>query len=205
MRIALCSAAALLAVSLPAYAQHASHKMSDDEIVQMSLSAAPEAVAKDAKVIDIGADGKVRVIREGRGEWTCMPGAGDPAAPDPMCGDKNAMAWATAWMQKQEPPSNQVGILYMLRGDNGASNTDPYATEEAPDNNWIKTGAHIMIVGSGAKMLSGYSRDAKPDPSTPYVMWAGTPYEHVMLPVQTGQSFPTAATGAQPSSGTTTK
>jgi hypothetical protein len=40
-----------------------------------------------------------------------------------------------------------------------------------------------MIVGSGAKMLSGYPRDAKPDPTKPYVMWPGTPYEHLMLPV----------------------
>ena len=27
-------------------------------------------------------------------------------------------------------------------------------------------------------------KDANPDTSVPYVMWAGTPYQHVMLPVQ---------------------
>jgi len=54
-----------------------------------------------------------------------------------------------------------------------------------PDNNWIKTGSHVMIVGGEAKsMLQGYPRDAKPDPTKPYVMWAGTPYEHLMLPVK---------------------
>jgi hypothetical protein len=77
------------------------------------------------------------------------------------------------------------GFIYMLNGDNGASNTDPYATEETADNNWIKTGSHVMIVGAEAKsMMQGYPRDAKPDPTKPYMMWPGTPYEHLMLPVK---------------------
>jgi hypothetical protein len=42
----------------------------------------------------------------------------------------------------------------------------------------------VMIVGSGAKMLDGYPRDAKADPTKPYVMWPGTQYEHLMLPVR---------------------
>ena len=70
------------------------------------------------------------------------------------------------------------------QGDGGASNTDPYARKEEPGNNWIKTGAHVMIVGSGAKLLDGYPRDAKADPTQPYVMWPDTPYEHLMLPVR---------------------
>jgi hypothetical protein len=184
MRLVLSSVAALLAVAATGNAQQAGHNMSNDEIIKLALSAAPEAVAREATVMAIGADGKVRVVRQGKGEWTCMPGQGNPKAPDPMCGDKNAMAWAAAWMEKKEPPRDQVGFMYMLRGDNGASNTDPYATEEKPDNNWIKTGSHVMIVGSGAKMLTGYPREARPDPTKPYVMWAGTPYEHIMLPVK---------------------
>ena len=82
-----------------------------------------------------------------------------------------------------QPPENKVGFMYMLRGDGGASNTNPYATKADPNNNWIKTGSHVMIVGSGAKMLDGYPRTAKADPTKPYVMWPGSPYEHLMLPV----------------------
>ena len=160
------------------------HKMSDEELIKLSLSAAPEAVARDATVVAMDHDGKMRTLREGTGQWTCMPGHADPANPDPMCGDKNAMEWGMAWMNHKEPPANKVGFMYMLRGDGGASNTDPYATKEEPGNNWIKTGAHVMIVGSGAKMLDGYPRDAKADPTRPYVMWPGTQYEHLMLPVR---------------------
>jgi hypothetical protein len=39
-----------------------------------------------------------------------------------------------------------------------------------------------MIVGAEAKsMLAAYPRDTKPDPSKPYVMWPGTPYEHLEI------------------------
>jgi hypothetical protein len=159
------------------------HGMSDEELVKLALSAAPEAISKDATVIAMGSDDKMRILRQGAGQWTCMAGRADPANPDPMCGDKNAMEWATAWMGHKEPPPNKVGFMYMLRGDNGASNTDPYATKDAPGNNWIKTGSHVMIVGSGAKLLDGYPRDAKADSTKPYIMWPGTPYEHLMMPV----------------------
>jgi len=159
-------------------------KLSDDELIKLALSAAPEALAKNATVITVEPDGKMRTLREGSNQWTCMPGDAASANPDPMCGDRNSMEWAHAWMSKKEPPANKVGFMYMLRGDHGASNTDPYATKEEPGNNWIKTGAHVMIVGSGAKMLEGYPREAKADPTTPYVMWPGTPYEHLMLPIR---------------------
>jgi hypothetical protein len=31
--------------------------------------------------------------------------------------------------------------------------------------------------------MQGYPRTADPDVTRPYVMWPGTPYEHLMLPV----------------------
>jgi hypothetical protein len=74
--------------------------------------------------------------------------------------------------------------FYMLNGDTGASNTDPWATKFEPGNHWIKTGAHVMIVGPAAKTMAGYPRTADADPTKPYVMWPGSPYEHLMLPVK---------------------
>jgi hypothetical protein len=105
-----------------------------------------------------------------------------PWARRATCAD--AMEWLHALVSKGPTPQ-KLGFIYMLRGDNGASNTDPYATEEKPDNNWVTTGSHVMIVGADAKaLLQAYPRDPKPDPHKPYVMWAGSPYEHLMLPVQ---------------------
>jgi len=150
---------------------HGGGKMTNEELIRLALSAAPEAVSKDAMVITVGDDGKTRTLRQGSEGWTCMPGRTDVAEQAPTCGDKNAMEWAAAGMAHKDPPANKVGFMYMLRGDGGASNTDPYAKKEEPGNNWIKTGSHVKIVGSGAKMLEGYPREAKAEPTKPYVMW----------------------------------
>jgi hypothetical protein len=39
-----------------------------------------------------------------------------------------------------------------------------------------------MIFGPPSKAL-GYTTAKDPDPTMPYMMWAGTPYEHAMVPV----------------------
>ena len=79
----------------------------------------------------------MRTLQTGTNGFTCM--VAGPS--DAMCLDSNAMAWAQAWMAHTAPP-DKVGFVYMLAGDNGASNTDPYATGQAADNHWVKTGPH---------------------------------------------------------------
>jgi hypothetical protein len=157
--------------------------MSDEETIKSAMTAAPEAVARDATVIAIGADGKMRVLRQGQNGFTCLADNPISPGPDPMCGDANAMAWAEAWIGKKEPPAGKVGFMYMLAGGSDASNTDPYATGPAPGNHWIETGPHVMVVGAKG-MMEGYPRAADPDTQAPYVMWPGTPYEHLMIPVR---------------------
>jgi hypothetical protein len=170
-------AASLLGAVAPVHAQM--KMMSDNDLMTDLKGAAPASVLEHATILNMGADGKMTAIQEGTNGWTCMDPGGAP-----MCGDKAAMEWAQAWVSKGPAPQ-KLGFIYMLKGDTGASNTDPYATGEKPDNNWIKTGSHVMIVGGEAKaMLAAYPRDAKADPHKPYVMWADTPYEHLMLPVQ---------------------
>jgi hypothetical protein len=154
----------------------------DEQIVASAEAAAPAAIAKAATIIAANADGTMREVRKGSIGWTCM--ADNPATPgpDPMCGDANAMQWIQAWLGKKEPDQSKIGFMYMLAGGTDASNTDPHATAPTADNNWIKTGPHVMIVG-GKGTLAGYPRSAQPDTSSPYVMFPDTPYEHLMLPV----------------------
>jgi len=163
------------------YAQHA---MIDDKDVKASLKdVAPSSIIEHATLMNMTADGKMKVVQQGTNGWTCMPGqVGTAGAPSPMCADKPAMEWVEAWLNKGPAPQ-KLGFIYMMHGDNGASNSDPYSRTEAPDNNWVKTGPHVMIVGAEAKgMMQGYPRTAKvADPTVPYVMWPGTPYEHLML------------------------
>jgi hypothetical protein len=101
-----------------------------------------------------------------------------------MCADKNAMEWASAWMGHKAPPAGKVGLMYMLAGGTDASNTDPYAQKPTASNHWIQTGPHIMVVGADASFYGSYPKGADPDTANPYVMWAGTPYQHLMAPVK---------------------
>jgi hypothetical protein len=119
----------------------------------------------------------IRTLRKGDNGFTCMiDGKGKG-----MCNDTVAMEFIDAWI-KHMPPPDKAGLSYMLNGDNGTSNTDPYATGKTADNHWIVDGPHIMVVGLPSKTL-GLTRSQDPDPKQPYIMWAGTPYEHAMIPV----------------------
>src|SRR5919206_149763 len=104
--------------------QHAAPAaMTDEDMIKSAMAAAPEEVAKRATVVAIGADGKMRTLRQGDNGFTCLPDNPASPGPDPQC--------------------------------------------------------------VGAKgMMEGYPRNPLPDTKAPYVMWAGTPYEHLMIPVR---------------------
>ena len=157
---------------------------SDKHLIASAMSAAPANVGKGATIVVMEADGKMRTLREGKNGFTCMPDNPATPGPDPMCMDKNSMEWVHAWVARKPPPAGKVGFMYMLAGGTDASNTDPYATKPEASNNWIKTGPHIMIVGADAGFYDSYPKGAKPDTTAPYVMWAGTPYQHLMAPVK---------------------
>lgn len=156
--------------------------MTDKQMIASAMKAAPKKVAAGAVIVAMGADGKLRTLRDGTNGFTCMPDNPATPGPDPMCMDKAAFAWAGAWMNHQTPPAGKVGFMYMLAGGTDASNTDPYATK--PDKHWVKTGPHVMVVGADAAFYDMYPKNADPDTAVPYVMWPGTPYQHLMVPVK---------------------
>jgi hypothetical protein len=158
--------------------------MTDPQMITSAMSAAPASVSKDATVILMNADGTARTLKAGTNGFTCMPDNPGTPGPDPMCLDKNAMEWAGAWMGHKTPTAGKVGFMYMLAGGTDFSNTDPYATAPSSSNHWIKTGAHVMVVGADPSFYDSYPRGADPDTSMPYIMWAGTPYQHLMAPVK---------------------
>ena len=175
-----CATASSMAV---AQQHHTAAPTSDDELIKSAMSAAPPAVTKDATIIAIGPDGKLRTIRKGSNNFTCMPDHPATPGPDPMCMDQNGLEWVTAWMEHKDPPTGKVGFMHMLAGGTDASNTDPYAQKPDANNDWVETGPHVMIVGAKG-LMQGYPTATKPDTSQPYVMWPSTPYEHLMIPVQ---------------------
>jgi hypothetical protein len=164
---------------------NAAASASPSDPVQSAESAAPASVSHKASIATVGADGAMTVLRKGSNGWTCMPDSPATPGPDPMCFDANAAKWVQAWIGHKPPAADAVGLMYMLEGGTDASNTDPYATKPTADNDWVKTGPHIMVVGS-KQILAGMPSGDKPDTASPYVMWAGTPYAHLMIPVGEG-------------------
>jgi hypothetical protein len=162
----------------------AAQSPTDEQMIESAMSGAPAAIAKGATVIVMEADGKMRTLKTGTNGFSCMPDNPVTPGPDPMCMDKNAMEWVHAWVGHKPPAAGKVGFMYMLAGGTDASNTDPYAAKPEPGNNWIETGPHVMIVGADTSFYDSYPKTAKPDTSQPYVMWAGTPYQHLMAPVK---------------------
>jgi hypothetical protein len=160
----------------------ASSAPAGNDPIASAESAAPAAVSKAAAIITMGADGTINTLRKGTNGFTCMPDAPDTPGPDPMCFDGNAMEWVMARDGHKAPPTEKAGMMYMLAGGTDASNTDPYAKKPTDGADWIHTGPHMMMVGSAAS-LAGYPSGPNPDTKAPYVMWAGTPYAHLMIPV----------------------
>lgn len=182
-RFTLISLAAALAGTAGAANHPGGAMRSDAELIASAMRAAPVSVGRDATVVAADASGQMRTLRKGRNGFTCMPDNPATPGPDPMCMDANAYEWAQAWMAHRPPVVGKVGFMYMLEGGTDASNTDPYATKPDASNHWVKTGPHVMVVGADPAFYDAYPKTADPDTTQPYVMWAGTPYQHLMAPV----------------------
>lgn len=168
-------AAALLAGFAAANAAGA--PISDSDYIAQIAPAAPAAVVKGATIVKMGDNGAMRTLQTGSNGFTCML----LGPQEPMCADNNAMAWMKAILTHGTPPAT-TGFVYMLAGDEGASNSDPYARAQTADNHWVKTGPHVMLLGPSVKGM-GYPMGLDPDPTKPYVMWPDSPYAHLMIPV----------------------
>ena len=123
----------------------------------------------------------MQVVRPGKNGWTCFPDGPSPGV-DPMCLDANGMEWAAAWMSHKDPPKDKMAIAYMLAGGSDASNTDPFATAPNGTDRWVDTGPHLMVLNIGDR-FAGYPTTAA-NTKVPYVMFPGTPYQHLMIPVK---------------------
>ena len=193
-----------LVVPVAMYAQHAAQtkptgtaqsapkpavKKTDAQKIADAMRAAPAGIAKGATIMDWpeSPTGQPRQLRAGTNGWICYPSSpeefGAASVDDPMCMDKTWQSWAQAWQAKKDPTITGTGIAYMLMGDKGGSNTDPFATGPTATNSWVTSPAHIMVLYADLKMLDAFPTD--PKNGGPWVMWKGTKYAHLMVPVST--------------------
>jgi hypothetical protein len=171
----LKTAATLATLALMATASQTFAGEDTAALVALAKSAAPDMVSANATVVYRG-----KVISQGSNDWVCMP----ETLPDdgaPMCNDAIWMKMMMAMGAGQPFEADGIGFSYMLQGDAGVSNSDPAHPmgKDAPD--FIKEGAHLMVIVPRA-MLKGITDD--PHAGGPYVMWGDTPYAHIMIPIE---------------------
>ena len=157
-------------------------------------TAAPAYIAEEATVYDGPPDMGGKLLRQGTNGWTCLPanprGMSDPEngwkdAHEAMalCGDAEVFKWIGAYFAGEIPVMDKDGYAWMLHGDMGEDNTTPMVMneEDAAPGHWIESGPHLMRMPKDPATLEGMTTDF--NSGAPYVMFAGTPYAHVMYPV----------------------
>ena len=148
----------------------------DQAAIESAMSAAPASLASNATIRTW--DGEV--LREGSNGWVCLPDRPDNGGTDPWCVDDAWLNLLDALSTGKEPTYDKVGIAYMLAGDAPVSNIAPGGTKE--DGDWVEgLEGHLMILVPDPSMYDNIPTD--PENGGPWVMWPGTPYAHIMVPI----------------------
>jgi hypothetical protein len=82
------------------------------------------------------------------------------------------------------PEMDHDGFAWMLHGDMGEDNSTPMvmAKDDAKDQSqWIESGPHLMLMPKDPSAIERHTSDF--NSGSPYVMFGGTPYAHLMIPV----------------------
>ena len=151
-------------------------------------TAAPSFIGDSATVLDENND----VLRQGTNGWTCMPGNARPMPQTgwddahqamPVCADVESLKWMQAYLTESIPQLNRDGFMWMLHGDLGEDNTTPMVMHQADstDGHWIESGPHLMLMPKDPQTIAGHTTDFRT--GAPYLMFAGSPYAHLMIPV----------------------
>ena len=177
--------AALFTPALAAAQAEAQANGSADAKIRNAMSAAPQSIAASATILDWPATegGEPVQLRAGTNGWTCFPDFPGSDGDDPQCLDRTWLNWASAYLKKEAPRIERVGIGYMIApGGASTSNTDPYATAPSPDNDWGHDPPHLMVLVPDLEDLEGLPTTR--ESGGPWVMWRGTPYAHIMVPLE---------------------
>jgi hypothetical protein len=172
--------AAAAALAQPMHHQSATSAAQRAAMIRDALTAGPASVTRHARIMDL----EGHVLRPGSGPYTCMPTPPGtrPGQHAPMCLDE---VWLGAMQAYAHHDTSyrpaRVGIAYMLAGDTGTSNINPYDERRTATNQWVEEGPHLMVIDPDPARLQGISTD--PHNGGPYVMWPGTPYAHLMIPL----------------------
>jgi len=172
--LVLVSPSAVLAQAKPA--GHASE--ADVEFIKSAEAGAPARISEKAAIARVEPKGKVTMVRPGSNGFTCALFPDESHAP--FCGDRSAFRWFVAAMSQQPKPPTTGGVAYMAKGGvhyempDGKIVMAPTATTKE-----VKEPPHWMLLTPLDPVASGIP--TRPNAGGSYIMFAGTPYAHLML------------------------
>lgn len=166
--------------------------------ISNAMSAAPPAVSANATIMEFstGANAQPVTLRSGNNGWTCFPD--NPATPgnDPICLDRQWMAWREGVLGRRAPVITGPGLAYRLQGGSEASTTDPFATSPAAGQTWMQLPPHILLLSPQRWDSTVFPSEMGINAGGPWVLFANTAWEQLIVPVPTTSGGAGAASGA---------
>ena len=178
--------AALLAAT-PSWAQMAHPPgMSHAQVVQAASAGAPDAISQNAAIAWIDSAGALHQMRAGTNGFTCVIVVPDPFG-GPICGDQPAAGWLMAMLSHaaQPPTMSAPGIAYMAQGgthyEDAQGNVlmEHNLTPHAAGSHQVREQGHWMLIWPYDPATSGLP--TRENGAGSYIMFAGTPWAHVMV------------------------
>ena len=151
------------------------------EKIQSALRAGPAQITAKATIMDwpVAKGGKPLQLRAGTNGWVCYPRSRKDVD-NAMCFDPTFQKWLDAYRSRTAPQLSGIGVAYLLAGGFTGSAQDPFATGKTATNDWGSDGPSLMVVAPDPALYAGLPTQRS---DGPYVMFAGTPYAHIMVPV----------------------
>lgn len=174
----------VLLLVIPMAGAAAQAKPTKAQKIANAMSAAPRSISGKATIMDWPATegGKMTTLRAGTNDWTCLPDVPMTKGNDPSCMDAEWMSFMNAVMSKSAPKVSRAGVGYMTApGGAYTSNKDPFAPKPTADNDWGFDPPHVMLLVTDARALQGIPTTRQS--GGPWVMWPGTRYAHIMVPL----------------------
>jgi hypothetical protein len=155
-------------------------KLSESEQIRLAMSAAPEPIARNATVMTIDQNDRLVTVKEGTNEFTCLSDLpGSPKA-DPICMDPHAKEFIDAMLKKAPKPTNkEPGIAYMANGGQHWEKDGRVLMEKEPGAKLVDEPPHWMVFWPFDPQTTGLPTE--PNQGGVYIMFAGTPYAHLMV------------------------
>lgn len=180
-RILLPTAAVWLLSSTTLLAQAGAYgKEANEEFTRDAEEAAPARIADQAGIVRLDPKGTVTRVRESRNGFTCTLLPDGSSAP--MCADERGFAWMVAAMSgKPRPPaSDRPGIAYMAKGGIHFETPDgEIVMQPSGETEEVEEPPHWMILWPFDSASTGLP--TRPNAGGTYIMFAGTPYAHLMV------------------------